>query len=321
MDGGDRAPTGLRAAHGRGAGRPAHPALVQRRARPAQVVRHLAGRARERVRGGHAVRRVVDRRLQPGAGERRARPPRREQLRAAAVGHRRRAVGSDVLRHRQPRRLAVRRRPPAGAQAQPRARPRTRLHVLRRARHGVLLLRVVRPERAAPAARHVVVLRPHHRGRRRRHPQGDDPHTRGARHPGRVLASRGRAEPARDRPALHRRAHDGRQRDDVPSGREGGRARARCARDVHAEADGAGAGLGHAHALLAVRGRHQRVPRCRRPVRPVEDRPRVHRRPAAPRPRDQRRHQPVGELVQATRRRLRGARLHLVGAATTARSS
>ena len=31
------------------------------------------------------------------------------------------------------------------------------------------------------------------------------------------------AEPARDRPAPHRRAHDGRQRHDVPAGREGGR--------------------------------------------------------------------------------------------------
>ena len=36
--------------------------------------------------------------------------------------------------------------------------------------------------------------------------------------------------------------------------------------------------------------------------------PRLHRRRAHPRPRDRRGHQPVGELLQAARRRLRGAR-------------
>ena len=39
-----------------------------------------------------------------------------------------------------PRRRAVRRRPPLGAEAQPRAGPGEGLHVLRRARDGVLLL-------------------------------------------------------------------------------------------------------------------------------------------------------------------------------------
>ena len=39
----------------------------------------------------------------------------------------------------------------------------------------------------------------------------------------------------------------------------------------------------------------------------------LHRRPAAPRPRDHRRHQPAGELVQAAHRRLRGARLRHLG--------
>ncbi len=117
------------------------------------------------------------------------------------------------------------------------------------------------PSAASAAARHVVVLRPHDRRRGRRHPQGDHPHARSARHPCRVLPSRGRAEPARDRLALHRRAHDGRQRDDVPARGEGGRARARRARHLHAKADGAGARVGHAHALLPVRGRHQRLPR------------------------------------------------------------
>ena len=78
--------------------------------------------------------------------------------------------------------------------------------------------------------------------------------------------------------------------------------RARRVRHVHAEADRAArAGLGHAHALLAVRGRRQRVPRPGRRVRAVEGRQALHRRPAAPRARDHRGHQPVGELLQAAR--------------------
>ena len=112
---GDGTPAGLRAAHGRGARRPTDPPLVHRRARPAQVVRHLARRARERLRGGHAVRRVVHRRLQPGAGERRARPPDPNSFELLPWGDRRRAVGPHVLRHRQPRRLALRGRSSAGA--------------------------------------------------------------------------------------------------------------------------------------------------------------------------------------------------------------
>ena len=60
---------GVRPAHRRGAGRAADPPLVHRRARPAQVVRHLPGRARDRLRRGHAVRRLGDRRLQPDPGD------------------------------------------------------------------------------------------------------------------------------------------------------------------------------------------------------------------------------------------------------------
>ena len=48
-------------------------------------------------------------------------------------------------------------------------------------------------------------------------------------------------------------------------------------------------------------------------VPPVEDRPRVHRRAAPPRGRDHRRHQPVGQLLQAARRRGRGAGVRLLG--------
>ena len=72
-------------------------------------------------------------------------------------------------------------------------------------------------------------------------------------------------------------------------------------------------GLGDAHAPVAVRGRPQRLLRGRRGVPPVQDRPRVHRRAAPARRRDHRRHQPVGQLLQAARRRGRGAVVRLLG--------
>ena len=60
-----RAATRLRAAHGRGARRPARPAVVHRRARQPEELRHQPGRAGERARGRDDVRRLVDRRLLP----------------------------------------------------------------------------------------------------------------------------------------------------------------------------------------------------------------------------------------------------------------
>ena len=82
--------------------------------------------------------------------------------------------------------------------------------------------------------------------------------------------------PARDRPALHRRAHDGRQRHDLPPHGEGGRAGVRHLRHLHAQAGGRRERQRHAHAPVAVRGRPQRVLRrrptsttCRRPRRPT----------------------------------------------------
>ena len=130
-----------------------------------------------------------------------------------------------------------------------------------------------------------LLLRPHHRRRGQRPAQAHDPHARGHGHPGRVLVPRGRPQPARDRPALHRRPVDGRQRDDVPPGRARDRARAGRVRHVHAQAARRRAGLGHAHPHVAVRGRHQRLPRAGRPLRPVEGGPRLHRRPARATPR------------------------------------
>ena len=56
-----------------------------------------------------------------------------------------------------------------------------------------------------------------------------------------------------------------------------------------------------------------------RPLRPLRRGQALHRRAPAPRPRDHRRDQPVGQLLQAARRRLRGARSTSPGPATTAR--
>ena len=47
------------------------------------------------------------------------------------------------------------------------------------------------------------------------------------------------------------------------------------ARHLHAQAAGRPAGLGHAHPHVAVRGRHQRLPRRRRRLRPVARWPRA----------------------------------------------
>ena len=119
--------------------------------------------------------------------------------------------------------------------------------------------------------------------------------------------------PARDRPALHRRAHDGRQHDDLPPRRQGGRAQERRLRHVHAQAPARRERLRHARPPVALPRRAQRLLRRRRPLPPLRTRPQLHRRPAAPRQRDHAGHQPVGQLLQAPRPGLRGARLPLLG--------
>ena len=140
------------------------------------------------------------------------------------------------------------------------------------------------PSHAPAAARPGRLLRPHH-GRRRLGPApAHDPHARGHGHPGGVQPPRGRPEPARDRPALHRRPGHGRQRHDVPPRRAGGGPRGRRARHVHAEAARRRAGLGHAHPLLALRGRHQRLLRPGRRAQPLEGRPRASSPACSPTP-------------------------------------
>ena len=158
--------------------------------------------------------------------------------------------------------------------------------------------------------------------RRDRLPQAHRAVPRGDGHPRRVRAPRGRAEPARDRPALHRRADDGRQRDDLPPHRQGGRAGVRRLRDVHAEAGRRRERQRHAHPPVAVRGRPQRLLR-RRPTSTTCRRPAKHYIAGMLRhaPEITLAHEPVGELLQAPRARLRGAGLRLLGAAQPHRRS
>ena len=197
------------------------PALVHRRARPAEVVRHLPGRARERLRGGHAA--STARPSTASAASRRATcspgptPTRFELL---PWGRRRRdrrpacSATSPTSTARRSRATPARSSSatstgPASAGFSSTSPPRWSSSTSRRDDAVA----------AARAARHRRLLRPHHRRRRLRPPQAHHPHARGHGHPGRVLVPRGQPQPARDRPALHRRPHHGRQRDDVPPGR------------------------------------------------------------------------------------------------------
>ena len=224
-------------------------------------------------------------------------------------------LGPHVLRHRQPRRHARSRATPARCCGATSTGPASRGFTFYAAPEMEFFYFADGDSgRAAQAARPGVVLRPHHRRRRHRPAPAHDPHARGDGHPGRVQPPRGRPQPARDRPALHRRADDGRQRHDVPAGREGGGARARA---------------------CTPRSCPSRSPACRaRACTPTSRCSRatptpsttrattanlskvargLHRRPAAPRRGDHRRHQPVGQLLQAPGRRLRGADLRVVG--------
>ena len=111
---------------------------------------------------------------------------------------------------------------------------------------------------------------------------------------------------------------DGRQRDDVPARREGGRRRPRRARHVHAQAARGRAGLGHAPPHVAVPRRRERVLRRARPVPAVAARQVVHGRSAASRRRDHGDHEPDGQQLQAVDPRVRGAGPRRAGRATTA---
>ncbi len=122
------------------------------------------------------------------------------------------------------------------------------------------------------------LLRPHaaRRGQRPAPRHGAD--ARGDGHPRRVQPSRGGAQPARDRPALRRRAHHGRQRHDAQARRQGDRAAPRRVRDLHAQADLRRQRLRHARPPVALQGRPQRLLRRRRQVQALEGRQGLHRR-------------------------------------------
>ena len=68
--------------------------------------------------------------------------PGRQHLRDRPLARRRRADGADLLRRAPHHERAVRGRPALRPEAQPGTGPREGLHLLRRARDGVLLLRV-----------------------------------------------------------------------------------------------------------------------------------------------------------------------------------
>ena len=121
--------------------------------------------------------------------------------------------------------------------------------------------------RQADDARRRRVLRPHAAGRRQRLSPPHDRLPRADGDPGQGLAPRGRAVAARDPARAHRRAVDGRRGHDVSPRRQGGRARARRLRDVHAQAARRASGQRHAPAHLALPGRAQRLSRHRPPTR------------------------------------------------------
>ena len=99
------------------------------------------------------------------------------------------------------------------------------------------------------------LLRPHHARRRLRRAPRDGARARAARHPRRVHPPRGRAQPARDRHALRRRAEDGRRLHDLPHHGQGVRHEVRLARDVHAQAALRRERLGDAHPHVPVQRR------------------------------------------------------------------
>ena len=222
--------------------------------------------------------------------------------------------GPGVLRHRQPRRLALPGLPPPRAAPDPRPGPRPRLHLLRRPGDRVLLLRrpPTPPTRStaldsgsyfeltvadrASDIRQRTVLTLEEMGIPVEHAQHED---------------------APSQHEIDLRYTDAlTMADTVMTVRLVVKEMAR-QQGVFASfmpkplAGVQGSGM-HTHMSL-FRGRHQRLRRPRPPRRAVRGGRGVHRRPAAPRPGDHRGDQPVGQLLQAAGVRLRGPHPRVVG--------
>ena len=227
-----------------------------------EELRHHARRAGDRARGGHDLRRLGDRGLHPGPGVRHAAPcPTRTRSRSCRGGATTRQ-SRGMFRDIEPRvRGAVRGRSSQGAQAQPRARATRASRSTSRPRWSSSSSS--RPDEPEPLdhagffdltqldmvsnLRRQTIVTLEAMGipvEYRFHELGP--------------------EPARDRLRIAPRAHDGRQRDDVPAGptarsrRTSASTRRSCRSRSRARSDRA-----CTTPPLAVRGRRQRVPRHR----------------------------------------------------------
>ncbi|CAA9295522.1 MAG: Glutamine synthetase type I, partial [uncultured Gemmatimonadaceae bacterium] len=300
-----------RAAHR--AQRPLPAAAVHRHPRGEQERRAAALAVREGALRRHHVRRVEHRGLRAHRGERHAARPRPHDVPDLPVGGPREPHRAAHLRHQHARRRAVPGRPARRAQAPARPRARDGLLDDERGDGGRVLHVQEGPERRGHHrdARRGRLLRPGAGGpggggapRDRRRARADGVRGGGG-------APRGGARPARDRLPLRRRAAHGRQHRDVPLRREVRGRAVRARRVVHAQADLRAERERDAHPPVALprrrRAGRERVLRRQGGVAAERDRARLHRRAAAPRPRDVRDHQPARELVQAARAGLRGA--------------
>ena len=166
--GGDQEPGGVRPPDGRRARHPLRPAVVHRRARHPEDLLDHPRRTGERARRRDDLRRLRDRRLQPGAGERRPGPAGCEHLPAPPLARSRsRLVRSRARNGDEPEAEVARvfcdivdldgspfQGCPRHVLRRTLDRPRPRLHLLRRAGDRVLLLRRQRPRPPPDDPRH-----------------------------------------------------------------------------------------------------------------------------------------------------------------------
>ena len=173
---------------------------------------------------------------------------------------------------------ALRRRPSLRPQAAARRRRRPRLHLLRRTGARILLFqRTATAPSSWTAAGISTKRRSTSRTDFRKHTVT---YLEAMGIPVEAVHHEVAPSTARDRPALHRRAHHGRLRHGVPPYREGGGAGVRRLRHLHAEARRGRERQGHAHPPVTVRGRPQRVLRPHRRV-PSVARPPARTSPAS----------------------------------------